>query len=230
MRDKFYDHPKLREAFDIYCQRRCAELPTLEEVAYITFPLDFEERMYRIIRRQKHGYYVLFGNVKRQVASVLLMLLAGLTVTTFSVQALREPVVRFITEVFETFTSVLFVNDEPDTSVTEMKTVVPAYIPEGYVVERQTSDGKMMYRVVYYSADTNRRIYYTQNRDDAGALSINTENIEYHTVDVNGLEGLAYIQNNTTSVMFAYGDYTFTVRGALLEEELLQIAASIPLE
>lgn len=229
MKDKFYDHPKLREAFDIYCQRRCAEFPTPQEVAHITFSPEFEERMYRVIRRQKYGYYVLFGNVKRQVASVLLMLLAGLTVTTFSVRALREPVVRFITEVFETFTSVLFVDDEPGAYTEEMKTVVPAYIPEGYVVESETKMDAT-YRVVYGNVDTGVEIMYTQRWNGKGFLRVNTEDIEHHAVDMNGLEGIAYTQNNTTFVMFVYGDYTFAIKGSLSEEELLQIAASIPLE
>ncbi len=229
MRDSFYDHPKLREAFDIYCQRRSAEFPTPEEVAYITFPQDFEERMYRIIRREKCGYYVMFGNIKRSVASVLLMLLAGMTIATFSVRALREPVVRFITEVFESFTSVLFMNDEPREIVREMKTVVPAYIPEGYVVVSETKMD-ITYRVVYGNADTDVEIMYTQRWNGKGFLGANTENIEHHAVSINGQDGIAYMQDNYTTVMFIYGEYTFTVTSTLTEKELLQIAASIPLE
>lgn len=230
MRDSFYDHPKLREAFDIYCRRRCAEFPTDAELASISLSPEFEERMYRIIRREQRGYYVMFGTIKRSVASVLLMLLAGMTIATFSVRALREPVVRFITEVFESFTSVLFVNDEP-ISVTdvEIKRVAPTYIPEGFVKESET-ETTATYRIIYRNEETGTELMYTQRWKDRGAMSINTENIEHHAVNVNGLEGIAYIQNDTTSIMFTDGEYTFTVRGTLLEEDLLQIAASIPIK
>lgn len=229
MRDSFYDHPKLREAFDIYCQRRCAEFPTDAELAHITFSPEFEERMYRIIRREQRGYYVMFGTIKRSVASVLLMLLAGMTIATFSVRALREPVVRFITEVFESFTSVLFVNDEPGAVVTEMKTIAPAYIPEGYVVESEM-ETDISYRIIYSNTETGLRLSYTQRWNGKGFLGVNTENIEHHAINVNGLEGIAYIQNDTTSIMFTDGEYTFTVTSTLTEEDLLQIATSIPIK
>ncbi len=228
MKKNLYKHPKLYEAFDLYCQQWCEELPTDEELADITFSPTLQEKMRRLLRRQRCGFYVLFGTAGRRVASVLVMLLVSMTIATVSVKALREPVVRFITEVFETFTSILFVNDEPTAADVQLEAVEPAYIPEGYVVERQSSDGKTLYKIAYYNADAESRLLYTQRRDKDGALGINTENIEYHIVKVNELDGIAYSQKNSTAVMLVYGEYTFTVKGPLAEEELLRIAASIP--
>lgn len=230
MRNKLYKHPKLYEAFDLYCRLWCAEQPTEEELAEISVSPAFVEKMHRLFQRQKYGYYALFGTVGRRVASIVVALLVGMTVTTFSVKALRDPVVRFITEVFESFTSILFVNDEPAESDAGMKAVVPAYIPEGYEVEQQFSDGETVHRVTYYNKENQERVLYTQRWEDVSILNINTEGIEYHTVQVNGTTGIAYTQNESTVIMFVYGQYTFTVKGSLSEEELLRIAASIPLE
>ena len=224
-----YKHKKLYEAFDLYCQQLCEGLPTDEELADITFSAAFEEKMRKLLLRQKYGYFVLFGTVGRRVASVAVALLVSMTIATFSVKALREPVVRFITEVFETFTSILFVDDEPAPVEVEMETVVPAYIPEGYVVENELNMGAM-YKVVYYNADADVQIYYTQRWNDYGAMGLNTENIEYRDIKVNESDGVIYVNNNTTTIMFINGDYTYLVAAPLTEEELLRIAASIPLE
>lgn len=232
MSKNLYKHPKLYEAFDLYCQQWCDEQPSDEALAKITFSPTFEEKMRRLLRRQKCGYYVLFGTAGRRVASVLLALLVGMTITTFSVKALRDPVVRFFTEVFERFTSVLFVNDEPTSAAGRIviKPVAPTYIPEGYTAERQISDNKAMHRIAYYNANEDKRLIYTQRMDEVGTMGVNTENIDYHPVTVNGLDGIAYAQNDSTAVMFAHSYYTFTIKGPLSEEELLRIAASIPLE
>ncbi len=230
MRNNLDKHPKLYEAFDLYCRQWCAEQPTEEELAEITVSPAFVEKMHRLFRRQKYGYYALFGTVGRRVASIVVAILVGMTVTTFSVKALRDPVVRFITEVFETFTSILFVNDEPAEADAGMEIVVPAYIPEGYEVEQQFSDGKTIHRIRYFHTNSSSHIYYTQLKEKVGAMGMNTEDIEYHPITVNHLDGIAYLQDKYMTVMFVYDDYTFTITGPLPEEELLRIAASIPLE
>ena len=42
---KFYDHPNLQQAFEIYVQRQNALLPTREELGEVTFSAAFEQRM-----------------------------------------------------------------------------------------------------------------------------------------------------------------------------------------
>lgn len=232
MSKNLYKNPKLYEAFDLYCQWWCDELPTDEELSDITFSPSFEERMRLLLRRQKYGYYVLFGTAWRSAASVLVAILVSMSIATFSVRALREPVVRFITEVFETFTNVLFVDDEPASPQNDMdmKTVVPAYIPEGYAVQLHTSSDKMIYRVVYYNADTSQRIYYIQSRNNSGLLTADTEDVIIHSVNIGAVSGIAYQNKSSFNVVFAYGEYTYSVSGPLSEEELLRIAESIPLK
>ena len=229
MSKNWYKSPTLYEAFDLYCQRWCDELPTDEELADITFSPSFEARMRVLLRRQKYGYYVLFGTAWRSVASVLVAILVSMSIATFSVRALREPVLRFITEVFETFTNVLFVDDEPASAQVEMEFVDPEYIPQGYVVENELKT-QIMNRIEYRNPDTDGRYVYTQSWENTGAMGINTENIEHHTVKVWDFDGISYVQNDSTVVMFAYGKYTFTLKGILSEDELLKIALSIPLE
>ena len=221
-----YKHPKLREAFDIYVREQNARLPSEEELAGIVLSDEFKARMETLIRRQKCGYYVLFGTVARRVATIIIALLVGMTVTTFSVEALRQPVVRFFTEVFETFTRVIFVDDTSDPAQVEMEKKTPTYIPDGYVVESEVETG-VVYRVTYVNTETGDRIFYRQQWIEGNSSIIDTENSAYQIIAVNGINGFTYRSAGQEYVVFSDNEYAFFVSGTIAQEELLKMAESI---
>lgn len=221
-----YKHPKLREAFDIYVREQNALLPSDEELVGIAFSDEFETRMEKLIRRQKYGYYVLFGTVARRVATVVIALILSMTVVTFSVEALREPVVRFFTEVFETFTRVIFMDDISGTVEMEMEKKAPSYIPEGYVVESEVDAG-VSYRITYVSTEMDERIFYRQQPNLRHSVLVDTENIDYRDITVGHLVGIVYQNKGTNTIVFADEEYTYSVFGTIEQEELLKIAESI---
>ena len=221
-----YKHPKLREAFDIYVREQNARLPSEEELAGITVSDEFKARMETLIRRQKCGYYVLFGTVARRVATIIIALLVGMTVTTFSVEALRQPVVRFFTEVFETFTRVIFVDDTSDPLQVEMEKKAPTYIPDGYVVEREVDAGAL-YRITYVNTETGEKVFYRQQVADGNASVIDTENIDYRYVTIGSQIGIVYQNKDTNIVVFADEKYSYSFLGIIAQNELLKIAESV---
>jgi len=220
-----YKHPKLREAFDIYVREQNARLPSEEELAGITVSEEFKARMEKLIRRQKHGYYVLFGTVARRVATIIIALLVGMTVTTFSVEALRQPVVRFFTEVFETFTRVIFVDDTSDPVQVEMEKKAPTYIPEGYVVKSEVEMGGS-FRIVYESKETGERIFYRQQAIEGNTSVIDTEGIDYRNVTIGNLTGILYRNKETNIVIFADENCSYSFLGVIAQDELIIMAES----
>ena len=221
-----YKHPKLREAFDIYVREQNARLPSEKELAGIVLSDEFKARMEKLIRRQKCGYYVLFGTVARRVATIIIALLVGMTVTTFSVEALRQPVVRFFTEVFETFTRVIFVDDTSDPAQVEMEKRTPTYIPKGYVVESEVDAGAL-YRITYVNTETEEKIFYRQQKIDVNTTIIDTEEYAYEPVAVGSLEGVTYKSLDRTYILFAFDTCTFSIAGNISQDELLKMAESI---
>ena len=220
-----YKHPKLQEAFDIYVREQNARLPGEEELAGITVSDEFKARMEKLLRRQKCGYYVLFGTTARRVASFVVALLLAMMVTTFSVEALRQPVVRFFTEVFETFTRVIFVDDTSDPEQVEMEKRTPTYIPEGYVVESEIDAGAL-YRITYVNTETGARIFYRQQWNDGNIFEIDTEDVEYRYVLVDSHKGIVYQNKDTITVAFADEKYSYSFLGVIVQDELLKIAES----
>ena len=220
-----YKHPKLQEAFDIYVREQNARLPGEEELAGITVSDEFKARMEKLLRRQRRGYYVLFVTTARRVASFVVALLLAMTVTTFSVEALRQPVVRFFTEVFETFTRVIFVDDTSDPVRVEMEKRTPTYIPEGYVVESEIDAGAL-YRITYVNTETGARIFYRQQWNDGNIFEIDTEDVEYRYVLVDSHKGIVYQNKDTITVAFADEKYSYSFLGVIVQDELLKIAES----
>ncbi len=221
-----YKHPKLREAFDIYVREQNALLPSDEELVGIAFSDEFETRMEKLIRRQKHGYYVLFGTMARRVATVVIALILSMTVVTFSVEALREPVVRFFTEVFETFTRVIFMDDTFEPAPVEMEKKVPSYIPEGYVVESEVYT-EIVYRVTYINTETRDRIYYRQEINNGKTFEMDTEGSGYHIVTLGQSEGVINENKGKITLLFTDRQYSYSLYGTVSQEELIKIAESI---
>ena len=221
-----YKHPNLQEAFDIYVREQNARLPSEEELAGIVLSDEFKARMEKLIRRQKHGYYVLFGTVARRVATIVLALLVGMTVTTFSVEALRQPVVRFFTEVFETFTRVIFVDDTSDPAQVEMEKKAPTYIPDGYEVESEIDAGAL-YRITYVNAETEEKIFYRQQVAEGNITVIDTEKYICEPIDVGHCAGITYKSADRIYILFTMDTCTFSVAGNTSQNELLKIAESI---
>ena len=219
---------KLIKAFEIYNKKLCESLPTVEELKDITFSESFEKKMQKLIKAQKKSYFYLINTVGKRVAIIVLALIISLTATTFSVKAIRESVIEFITETFEKFTKVTVQNEEynSDTEIEFVKTV-PEYIPDGYKVESEIEiDG--LYQVYYINREKNS-IDYCQELYCGTIKRINTEDIEYQDLLINSYEGVFY-NNGMNTVVFADETYMYTVYGQVSKDELIKIAESIKIK
>ena len=223
-----YQNRNLLKALDLYVREQDALLPREEELSSVTLSPAFHEKMQHLLTLRKRGYYVLFGTIARRVASILIAVLLAFTTATVSVKALRERVVAFFTEVFDTHTAVTFVDETPDVEAAVEETftpLTPTYIPEGYVVEREMSL-QSVYRVVYINAEGSR-INYLQNYKESGDVRIDTEGTQYEEIKINEYIGVTYCNKNVLTILFSDNEYTYTLSGICTLEELIKIAESI---
>lgn len=217
------------EALDLYCIEFCKTLPTDEELSGITFSEEFERKMQKLIDRQKKFYYYWFNTVGKRVAAIILVLLLSLTTITFSVRALREPVIRFIVETYEKFSNVIFVNDKSEEDIIDDFTFVkidPTYIPEGYSLESnfEYDNG---YQAMYANKENGITIIYSQHINNDSVLQANTEGVSYQNITINNLEGISYSNKGNNTVIFNSKEYVFSLTSKISNEELVKIAESI---
>ena len=222
---KWYKHPKLYDAFELFVAEQNERLPNKETLSQVTFSEAFQQRMRQMTARRKWGYYTLFGTAGRRVASILVALLVATSVATISVDAIREPVTRFFIRVFRTHTVIHVDNDNIPVDESEMVLHAPTYIPEGYNLEQEeTMDS--VYNIIY-STSAGKIIKYTQFWESDFSSNINTENTEYTQIVIGDYQGVTYTKNGFTSVMFWNHEYHFTLSGDLAIEELMKVASSI---
>ena len=218
---------KLIMAFDLYNKRLCESLPTDEELEHITFSDAFEKKMQKLIRAQKKSYYYLINTVGKRAAIIVLAIVISLTATTFGVKAIRESVIKFITETFEKFTAVSVEDEEPVVQNDIVK-AVPQYIPEGYTLESEIDSG-IFYRIVYSNID-NSYIDYAQKINFGTIYNVDTEDIEYEKLNIKNFEGIKYVKRGINTVIFADETYVYTVQGKISFEEVIKMAESIKIE
>ena len=218
---------KLVMAFELYNKRLCESLPTDEELKDITFSENFENKMKKLISAQQKSYFYLINTVGKRVAIILLTLFISLTATTFGVKAIRESVIKFITETFEKFTAVSVENEGADAQVEIIK-MAPRYIPEGYFLDVETQSN-LFYRVIYSNID-NSVIDYMQTINFGAVANVNTEDIEHEKIIINTFEGMKYVKNGINTVVFADENYLYTIQGQVSFDELIKMADSIKTE
>ena len=225
---------KLYEAFDLYSKELCETLPSDEELANISFSDEFEEKMQKLIEKQKKFYYYWLNTAGKRAAAVIAALFVGLTAVTFGVKAIREPFLRFIVETFEKFSSIIFMNDDDNSGQSsisadadfEFEAVEPSYIPEGFTLETKMEDF-VRYQAYYLNNDKTSFITYTQTMIDDTVMQADTEDTTYNEIQINGYEAISYSRNGANNVVFSSNKYVFTVTGSVETNELIKIAESI---
>lgn len=225
---------KLYEAFDLYSKEFCDTLPSDEELGNISFSDEFEEKMRKLIEKQKKFYYYWVNTAGKRAAAIIAALFVGLTAVTFGVKAIREPFLRFIVETFEKFSSIIFMNDDDNSGQSsisadadfEFEAVEPNYIPEGYVKDSKIEDF-IFYQISYLSIDKTSSITYTQMSINDTIVQADTENTTYDKLQINGFEAISYTRNGNNTVVFNSDKYVFTVTGSVDMDEIIKIAESI---
>lgn len=221
-----YRNDNLQAAFDLYVRQQDALLPTEEELSSVTLSPEFHARMAKLLARRKRGYYHMFGTWGRRVASILIALLIATTTVTFSVKALREKVIEFFTEVFDTHTAVTFVDDTPDVpDEITFEPRKPSYIPEGYVIEQEMSSPTVC--AIFYVDETGNKIRYRQHRKENGELQMDTEEIQHERIVINGCAGIVYSNKEVVTIFFLDDKYAYTCSASCELEELIKIVESI---
>lgn len=99
------DKEKLKEAFGTYCEITANKYRFVNDLD-IEFSAAFEQKMEKLIKREKKPYFYLINTAAKRVACIIAALIIAVAGTVLSVDALREGVKNFIVEVYEKFSSV----------------------------------------------------------------------------------------------------------------------------
>jgi len=222
--DYIQRNPMILLAIGEAMDRRVERIPVAEH----TFSPAFERKMNRVIRAQSKPYFRFVNtNAKKAVLALATALLILLTMV-FSVAALREPVVRFIVEVYEKFSNVFFHQQEDAYFPDELEVYyIPTWLPDGYQIDdTKTIDIAILYKQMFFD-NADHDIELKQYTITDTVLRIDTESVQTKPVTVNGNAGLFYSTKGIQTLLWNNGQYGFLVSGPVAEAELLRMAESL---
>ena len=220
----------LKQALTPYAKELSFTLPQEEDCFALEVSPRFERRMKRMLRDHQKFYYFWFNTLGKQVASIVILIVLGLTVTTFSVKAWREPVVQFVIEFFEKFAS-FTVKQNPQIPA-ELIATEPTYIPDGFFKVSTTKND--FQNIILYRNSNGEEFFFKQQCLSATTGGVDTENATFRPIIINEREGIISLKDDHGVIKFSTDRYlftvVFTVVDILTEEDLINIAESIPLE
>lgn len=191
-----------KNAFREVVSSEFAHIPTDESSIDFTFSERFNKRMVKLIRSQKKVYYNFVNTAYRRVAIICVVLLTMLT-TACSVKAIREPIVNFFTEVYESFTRYFFEGDTADIITKEYSLKV---LPDGF----EQTDVIMGDTIITktYVNESGDKIKFTQQTTDNANHTFDNENGKITSITLNNMNIDVYETDGITHALWTeYGYY-----------------------
>lgn len=187
------------------------------------FSAEFEYKIAKLIRKEKSFFWHFVNTASKRVALIVLVFVMLFT-TACSVKAIREPIVRFLTEVYETFTEYFFEGEK--TSVISEKYYISA-IPNGFV-EESVYETDTTINIVYRCGEDNT-IHYTQAVTDETTIYLDSEKAESKTITVSEHEVHLYVQKDVLYAMWTSNGYYFEIicYGDFSEDDIIGLIQSV---
>ena len=198
-----------------------AEVPVDdEEITYIFSP-HFQQRINKLIKAEQNPGWHWVNTVGKRAAVIAAALLCLLSLT-FSVEAVRVPVVRFVTKVFDGF---WHIKTEGETTSEITYEFVPNYIPDGYTLYEESRSILHIQRT--YTNEEGELLILNQDITAVNENYLDNEQGEISRIEVDGNTVILYkgtTHNATTATWIADGyNLSVTSYGSLSEEEILKI-------
>lgn len=214
---------EFKNAFREVISAEFSHIPCDENSIDYTFSDRFNKKMNKLIKAQGKPYYFLINTAAKKVA-VYFVIFVTLITASMSVKAIREPVVNFIVEIYESFTRYFFYGDTTDNI---KKKYEISELPKGFsrfnAMETDTD-----FTVIYQDSENNS-IIFTQSTTKSKIFDIDNQKEPPKTENINGIEIHIYIYEKDKFVFWSDNEYFFqiTAYGDIDDEALIKMIKSI---
>lgn len=198
----------------------------------------------KFIRRLNSHYYgqkgkeffYSFHRVGNKVAVILLIIMASLWISMFTVEAVRTRVLNLMLDIQEEYTNIHLKEKENNTRIESEFNInwenayAPHFIPEGYTISNLIEDKNL--KTIQYSNIENSMIIF-QQYVEGSSINIDTEDADViSNVTVQEAEGMLVVKGDVVTVAWSNDYYIlllYVYQGDLSNEEVLEIAESVVL-
>ena len=167
--------------------------------------------------------------IANKAAMAAIVLMIGLVLATFSVDAFRIGVLNFIIETTQRYTSIQVgdvVDKEEEVPITWSSYYLPEYIIDGYAISRVQELGGS--KIIYFQNARGEEIKFSQSSVNKN-YQVDTENAEATEVMINDTKGILVDKNGDITLLWHNSDNTFFLIGKADKKEIVKMAESIKL-
>jgi len=191
------------------------------------FSEKFERKMNWTLSHSGKSYFSMINTAAKRVAIATITVFTLLIITTFSVDALRESVIEFITQVFHEFTNIVFQIDNEAKALPETieTTFSPTYLPEGYELnEELTFEDSIK---ITYQNEIQNDLIFKQYTIEATKLGVDTEDGRAEDVLIGKYEAKYFSNKGIQQLIWTDGYYGYHILGPISKDEIILMAESI---
>lgn len=192
----------------------------LELKSKIIISPEFEQRM-KVLFHNQHS--AVAGRRVRRL--ILVAIIAALMASAMSVQAIREPIVNFLLDVYEICTDIIFQNSVTEEREGELFIPDP---PEGYV-EVSRLEYTSLVEAEYKSTEENG-VYYTQYYQESTIMSADTEDANIDVKEIAGYTAFLYSNKGYNSIVWSDGKFAYELTSTCSMDELWKFVEKIMCE
>ena len=193
---------EFKAAFREVISSEFAHIPTDESSIDFTFSEKFIKRMDKLIRAQKKSYYKFINTAGKRVAVIFAAIITLFT-ASLSVKAIREPVVRFIKQVYETFIHYTF---EGDIQPKIKKEFFIKTLPDGFI-QHDKIESDLAITTIY--VNDNNTIKFTQQSTNNANHFFDNESGTLTKVTISGINVDIYESENIKHAVWTDEGYFF---------------------
>lgn len=195
-----------KNAFRAVVSAEFSHIPEDENSIDYTFSERFNKRMAKLIQSQRKSYWVLINTAAKRAAVVFVAILTLFT-AAFSVKAIREPVLKFIKQVYENYIDYLF---DGDKTVTIDKEYVITYLPEGFEKISKTQNDFVI-TTKYENNKGDSVVFSQQITEGNSGYAVDNEHGDVVVETVDGIDVLFKEFYSTKRAVWVDKGYVFSV-------------------
>ena len=215
---------EFKKAFREVVSSEFSHIPQNEEEIEFEFSNRFNKRMERLINAQRKSYYKLINTAAKRVAIIFILILTMFT-TAFSVKAIREPIIEFVKQIYETFVHYSVEGDTVD-KITKEYNITEVNV--GFIeIDRNTTD--ISVTTTYENSSGDVIIFSQLTTQSSSGLFFDNENGNVFVELVNGCEVEFKEWYDNKTAIWTNDGYVFSIDciGNISFDEIKQMIISI---
>ncbi len=194
---------KLKNAFREAASSEFSVIPLDENSIHYAFSERFQKKMEKLIQSRKKSYWR-FVNTKPKKAAIIGAILMTLLSTACGVKAIREPIVEFFVQIYETFTHYTFKGDTTGT-ITKEYSFSPE--PEGFELAGHVQKDNFISNM--YENDVGDVIELSQMTTENSVADFDAEKNEVYTEWIDGMKVHFYVSAEVKKAIWTKDGYYF---------------------